>query len=83
MCRESDNERLNDLAIFCAEMTACCNSLAPEWLGALLALCCPMSHPGYYTEVLAQLDIQVWSETKFCQLNKGFHIFPTNMLSFF
>lgn len=59
VCREADNERLNDLAIMCAEMTACCNSLAPEWLGALLALCCPMSHPGYYTDVLAQLDIQV------------------------
>lgn len=58
VCRETDNERLNDLAIMCAEMTACCNSLAFEWLGALLALCCPMSHPGYYTDVFAQLDIQ-------------------------
>jgi hypothetical protein len=54
-----DNERLNDLAIMCAEMTACCNSLASEWLGVLLALCCPIAHPGYYTDVLAQLDIQV------------------------
>jgi hypothetical protein len=53
-----DNERLNDLAIMCAEMTACCNSLASEWLGVLLALCCPIAHPGYYTDVLAQLDIQ-------------------------
>ncbi|XP_071052506.1 mediator of RNA polymerase II transcription subunit 12 isoform X3 [Onthophagus taurus] len=58
VCRETDNERLNDLAIMCAEMTACCNTLASEWLGALLALCCPMSHPGYYTDVLGQLDIQ-------------------------
>lgn len=58
-CRETDNERLNDLAIMCAEMTACCNSLASEWLGALLALCCPMYHPGYYTDVLGMLDIQV------------------------
>lgn len=59
VCREIDNERLNDLAILCAEMTACCNSLASEWLGVLLALCCPLSHPGYYAEVLNQLDIQV------------------------
>ncbi|CAH0557477.1 unnamed protein product [Brassicogethes aeneus] len=58
VCRENDNERLNDLAIMCAEMTACCNSLASEWLGVLLALCSPMSNPGYYTEVLAQLDTQ-------------------------
>lgn len=54
-----DNERLNDLAIMCAEMTACCNSLAAEWLGVLLTLCCPVAHPGYYTDVLGQLDIQV------------------------
>lgn len=66
MCRESDNERLNDLAIMCAEMTACCNSLASEWLGVLLALCCPMSHPGYYTDVLTQLDIQVVILLCFC-----------------
>ena len=59
VCREMDNERLNDLAIMCAEMTACCNSLASEWLGVLLALCCPVAHPGYYNDVLAQLDIQV------------------------
>lgn len=55
-----DNERLNDLAIMCAEMTACCNALVPEWLGALLALCSPMSNPGYYADVLNQLDIQVF-----------------------
>lgn len=58
VCREMENERLNDLAILCAEMTACCNSLASEWLGVILTLCCPLSHPGYYTEVLSQLDIQ-------------------------
>ncbi|CAH1994715.1 unnamed protein product [Acanthoscelides obtectus] len=58
VCRETDNERLNDIAIMCAEMTACCNSLASEWLGVLLALCCPLSHPGYYSDVLNQLDIQ-------------------------
>lgn len=57
-----DNERLNDLAIMCAEMTACCNSLASEWLGVLLALCSPLSHPGYYSDVLNQLDIQVGGE---------------------
>lgn len=66
VCRETDNERLNDLAIMCAEMTACCNSLVPEWLGALLTLCCPMSHPGYYTDVLNQLDIQVSQDNFKC-----------------
>lgn len=59
VCREIDNDRLNDLAIMCAEMTACCNSLAAEWLGVLLTLCCPLSHPGYYADVLSQVDVQV------------------------
>ena len=35
-----DNDRLNDLAILCCELTAQCSSLAPEWLGALYSLCC-------------------------------------------
>ncbi|KAJ8951793.1 hypothetical protein NQ318_019766 [Aromia moschata] len=60
--QQADNERLNDLAIMCAEMTACCNTLASEWLGVLLTLCCPLSHPGYYADVLNQLDIQVANE---------------------
>jgi hypothetical protein len=33
VCNETDNDRLNDLAILCAELTACCNSLSAEWLG--------------------------------------------------
>lgn len=33
VCSESDNDRLNDLAILCAELTACCNALSAEWLG--------------------------------------------------
>lgn len=42
----------------CAEMTACCNALSGEWLGVLVALCCPISHPNFYMDVLAQVDIQ-------------------------
>lgn len=33
VCNETDNDRLNDLAILCAELTACCNALSSEWLG--------------------------------------------------
>nr|CAD7419510.1 unnamed protein product [Timema poppensis] len=33
VCSETDNDRLNDLAILCAELTACCNALSAEWLG--------------------------------------------------
>ncbi|KAF7269352.1 mediator complex subunit kohtalo isoform X2 [Rhynchophorus ferrugineus] len=56
--RTNDNERLNDLAILCAEMTACCNSLASEWLGVLLGLCSPKSPPEYYTDVLNEVKIE-------------------------
>jgi len=31
----SDIERLNDLAILSAELTASCSSLASEWLGTI------------------------------------------------
>lgn len=58
VCREIDNDRLNDLSVMCAEMTACCNALSAEWLGVLVALCCPISHPNFYMDVLAQVDIQ-------------------------
>lgn len=34
LCNEtSDVDRLNDLGIFCAELTAACNALTSEWLG--------------------------------------------------
>uniref|UniRef100_A0AAR5PM52 Mediator complex subunit Med12 domain-containing protein n=1 Tax=Dendroctonus ponderosae TaxID=77166 RepID=A0AAR5PM52_DENPD len=56
--RINDNERLNDLAILCAEMTACCNSLASEWLGVLLGLCSPTSPPEYYKDVLNEIKIE-------------------------
>ena len=29
----TSNEKLNDMAILCAELTASCNALSAEWLG--------------------------------------------------
>lgn len=55
--RETDNDRLNDISILCAELTACCNSLSAEWLGALIALS-GTSNETYYTDILGQVDIQ-------------------------
>ncbi|RXG58705.1 Mediator of RNA polymerase II transcription subunit 12 [Armadillidium vulgare] len=53
----TSNEKLNDLAILCAELTACCNSLSSEWLRVLNILCCSSeSNPGY-NEVLAKIDL--------------------------
>lgn len=58
VCRESDNDKLNDIAIMCAELTACCNSLSAEWCGALGALCNTKSETGYYMEILNNVDLQ-------------------------
>lgn len=55
--RECDNDRLNDISAMCAELTACCNSLSAEWLGALIALC-GSSNETFYTDILGPIDIQ-------------------------
>ena len=55
--REQDVDRLNDIAATCAELTACCNALSSEWLGALIALC-GSSNETFYTDILGQIDVQ-------------------------
>lgn len=57
VARETDNDRLNDIAITCAELTACCNALSSEWLGVLKALCSTSMESGFYTDVLMQVNI--------------------------
>lgn len=56
--RETDNDKLNDIAIMCAEATACCNSLSAEFLGALGALCNTKNESGYYQELVNAVDLQ-------------------------
>ncbi|XP_032668438.1 mediator of RNA polymerase II transcription subunit 12 isoform X2 [Odontomachus brunneus] len=58
VCSETDNDKLNDIAITCAELTACCNALNAEWLGVLMALCCSSNSPAFYIDVLNQVDVQ-------------------------
>lgn len=55
--QETDNDRLNDISATCAELTACCNSLSTEWLGALIALCGSSNEP-FYPDILGKIDIQ-------------------------
>lgn len=55
--REMDNDRLNDIAATCAELTACCNALSAEWLGAFIALC-GSSNEAFYPDILTQIDTQ-------------------------
>ncbi|XP_062528646.1 mediator of RNA polymerase II transcription subunit 12 isoform X2 [Bombyx mori] len=64
VCREVDNDRVNELGVVCAEMTAWCSGLAAEWLGALVALCGAQHYPGgtaphppLYPDLLRQRDL--------------------------
>ncbi|KAI5713129.1 hypothetical protein M8J76_012279 [Diaphorina citri] len=59
VCSENtDVDHLNDISILCAELTACCNMLCSEWLGVLMTLCGSSSHPSYFSDVLARVDIR-------------------------
>lgn len=55
--RETDNDRLNDISIMCAEFTAHCNALSSEWLGAFIALC-GSSNDGFYAHIPEHIDVQ-------------------------
>jgi len=48
-----DNDRLNDIALLCAELTAGCSALSSEWLGVLTALC--YSASSCYVDVITQV----------------------------
>lgn len=56
VCHETDNDRLNDIAIACAELTAGCNALSEEWIAALQSICHAMKKTRY--PHLCQIDIQ-------------------------
>ena len=56
VCHETDNDRLNDIAIACAELTAGCNALSEEWIAALQNICHAMKKTRY--PHLCQIDIQ-------------------------
>ncbi|CAL4069283.1 unnamed protein product, partial [Meganyctiphanes norvegica] len=54
----TSNEKLNDMAGLCAELTASCNSLSAEWLGVLQALCCSSETRFGYIDVLNQVGLR-------------------------
>ncbi|XP_037934116.1 mediator of RNA polymerase II transcription subunit 12-like [Teleopsis dalmanni] len=56
VCRESDNDRLNDIAISCSELTASCNALSTEWIAALQCICNSTKKPRY-PHLFGQIDI--------------------------
>lgn len=54
---QTDNDRLNDISIMCAEFTAHCNALSSDWLGAFMALC-GSSNEEFYAHIPEHIDIQ-------------------------
>lgn len=56
VCRETDNDRLNDIAISCAELTAGCNALSEEWIAAFQSICNATKKPRY-PHLFGQVDI--------------------------
>lgn len=58
VCRETDNDRLHDIAFTCAELTAGSNDLSIEWVAALRTLCDISAEERFYPDLLDQIDIQ-------------------------
>ncbi|XP_017476437.1 PREDICTED: mediator of RNA polymerase II transcription subunit 12 [Rhagoletis zephyria] len=56
VCQETDNDRLNEIAILCAELTAACNTLSEEWIAALQSIC-NASKNLRYPHLFEQVDI--------------------------
>ncbi|KAM3835504.1 LOW QUALITY PROTEIN: mediator of RNA polymerase II transcription subunit 12-like protein [Vipera latastei] len=52
-----DEDRINDIANLCAELTACCTVLSSEWLGVLKALCCSSNHVWGFNDLLCSVDV--------------------------
>ncbi|CAG2169792.1 unnamed protein product, partial [Oppiella nova] len=52
----SDIDKLNEMSVLCAELTASCSHLSSEWLSVLKALCCS-SNPKSYYDLLTQVDV--------------------------
>nr|KAG5692294.1 hypothetical protein BaRGS_009504 [Batillaria attramentaria] len=50
-------ERLNEISLLCAELTAHCNALSSDWLGVLKFLCCSSVHSSGFIDVLTQIDV--------------------------
>ncbi|XP_054168464.1 mediator of RNA polymerase II transcription subunit 12-like protein isoform X2 [Oppia nitens] len=52
----NDIDKLNEMSVLCAELTASCSHLSTEWLCVLKALCCS-SNPKSYSELLSHVEV--------------------------
>ncbi|XP_063430577.1 mediator of RNA polymerase II transcription subunit 12-like protein isoform X5 [Mytilus trossulus] len=57
VCNSPSIERLNEISILCAELTARYNALSSDWLGVLQSLCCSSNHSCGFIDVLAQCEV--------------------------
>lgn len=53
-----DIDKVNEIAIFCSELTARCNPLSAEWLGILKALCSASNRDLGYLDAVSKIDIK-------------------------
>jgi len=51
-------DRLHDIAVLCAEVTAHFGRLSSEWLGVLKALCCSSSNTYGFVDLLLEVEVQ-------------------------
>ncbi|XP_018430366.1 PREDICTED: mediator of RNA polymerase II transcription subunit 12-like, partial [Nanorana parkeri] len=55
---DHDIDRVNDIAILCAELTGACKDLSSEWLGVLKALCCSSNNGTCgFNDLLCNVDV--------------------------
>lgn len=57
VCNSTSIERLNDISILCAELTARYNALSSDWLGVLQSLCCLSNHSCGFIDLLTQCEV--------------------------
>ncbi|XP_070173165.1 mediator of RNA polymerase II transcription subunit 12-like protein isoform X2 [Littorina saxatilis] len=55
--QSSSTETLNQISIYCAQLTARVPALTSDWLGVLRSLCCSSNHNSGFLDVLTQIDV--------------------------
>ena len=58
IANSKDIDKVNEVAIFCADLTARCNPLSAEWLGILRALCSVSNENFGYRDAVNKIDIK-------------------------
>ncbi|CAH3150356.1 unnamed protein product [Pocillopora meandrina] len=57
VCNCQNSERLYDIGVLCAEVTAHHDKLSSQWLGVLRALCCSSNSSSGFVDLLLEVDV--------------------------